>query len=292
MATSLFLGYKTPYMEKIILGINADQLDIHAINFACYIARLSQSRLTGVFLDDVTEEEVPAGQLLYGAQQYEMLMARTIPDKIEMEKQREENIRTFNEICAARKVHNYVHRGRGIPADDMIEESRFADLMILDAKTTFSKKEQISPSHFVRTVLTESECPVIIAPEGFDEISEIVFAYDGSKSSVFAIKQFTYLFPEMDDVKTTVLQVNKPDDWAIEERSKISEWLKPHYSSIGFHVLHGNVDTVLLGYLEGKKNVMVVMGAYGRSWTSTLFRPSSADPIVRAVNLPLFIAHY
>ncbi len=34
-----------------------------------------------------------------------------------------------------------------------------------------------------------------VAPESFDEIDEIIFACDGSKSAVHAIKQFTYLFP-------------------------------------------------------------------------------------------------
>jgi hypothetical protein len=35
-----------------------------------------------------------------------------------------------------------------------------------------------------------------------------------------------------------------------------------------------------------------VMGAYGRSWLSGLFKPATAGLLLKTINLPFFITHY
>ncbi len=61
---------------------------------------------------------------------------------------------------------------------------------------------------------------MILAPLSFEGIDEILFAYDGGKSALFSIRQFTSLFPELTDKKIIVLQVNEhaADDPVIERR--------------------------------------------------------------------------
>ena len=84
----------------------------------------------------------------------------------------------------------------GIGVSEIISKSRFADVVILNAATCMTVYDENFPSFFVKNILNNAECPVIISPEIFNGIDNIVFCYDGSKSSVFAMKQFTYLFPE------------------------------------------------------------------------------------------------
>lgn len=136
--------------------------------------------------------------------------------------------------------------------------------MIVDAETSFNEKFEGTPTVFVKDVLKDTECPVIIAPESFEGIDEIVFAYDRDKSSVFAIKQFTYLFPELGEKRTIILQVDKEGFWADEDKYNFKEWLQDHYNTIGFETLKGGAQDRLFDYLFKKKNVFVVMGAYGR----------------------------
>jgi nucleotide-binding universal stress UspA family protein len=42
----------------------------------------------------------------------------------------------------------------------------------------------------------------------------------------------------------------------------------------------------------GKQDVVVVMGAYGRSYVSGFFKKSSADPLIKKIDLPIFITHH
>ena len=278
-------------MEKILLVNDTDRIDRSAIEFACYMAKLTHSHVTGVFIENFGKEEVPEMIKVHGTPVVETIVASDLPDYLTQKTTLQENITFFKEACERRGVSSSVHQDKGDPIQELINESRFADLIIIDATIPAGTKVGSVPSDFVKNVLAESECPVIIAPLDFGGIEEILFAYDGSASSVFAIKQFTYLFPELEDKKATVLQVNKRGDSDIEQKYNINELLSPRYSSIGFQVLEGNADYELFGYLLGKKNIFLVMGAFGRSTFSTLFKPSNAELILKTINIPVFIAH-
>lgn len=266
--------YKKVIMEKILLALDAISLNMNTIDFGCHIARLTHSRLTGIFLEGLKEDRpVPVT---------EGDGAATI----------ETNIHRFREACVCRETLSLIHRDRGVPLTEVIEESRFADLMIIDPETAFNRKDVLSPGRFVKDVLRSVECPVIIAPYSCSEMNEIIFAYDGSASCVFAIRQFAHLFPGMRTTPVKIVSIRDDEELAVEEQFKMKEWLRAHFDNLHFEVRHGGgASDQLFSYLIEKKNAIVVMGAYGRNEVSNFFRPSHANLLVKTVNLPLFIAH-
>lgn len=279
-------------MKNILAAIDVLHPDKKTLEFACYLANETDSQLTGVFLENLVYADAPVLKTLYGFPYIETILTNEVADNIDKRKACESAIAHFYDICKSKNVRYNIHIDRGIPAEELIEESRFADALIIDAETSFSKKTESAPSKFVTDVLGESECPVIISPESFDGVDELVFAYDGSKSSVIAIKLFTYLFPQFTDRMIRVVQVNKDTDSAIKERRKFNDWLQCHYSIVDIVVLYGDPGEELFNYLFDKENIFVVMEAYGRSWLSNLFAKSKAHAIVKSINLPVLIAHY
>lgn len=279
-------------MEKILLAIDAVNLNMPAIDFACFIARLTQSKLTGVFLENLVADEKPVLKKTYGSPTLDWELdesSSAFRDKRELI---EKNITSFRKACENRSVACQIHRDRGMPSNEIISESRYADLIIVDPSTSFTRKYQGAPSRFIKDVLKDAECPVLVAPETFEGIDEIIFTYDGSKSAAFAIKQFTYLFPQLDDKKTIILQVNKEGEWAGADKHNLREWLQNHYSAIGFDALKGNTEDKLFDYLLNRKNTLIVMGTYGRNSLSRFFKPSRADLLIQTISQPIFISHY
>lgn len=264
-------------MKKVLVAIDARQINVNMLDFACFIAKLTHSKLTGIFFDNKQALAEPVNQHTISAEAKRPLV--------------NEGVRLFTEACNNRGANCSV-RHEGIPDIDIVKESRFAELIIVDPEMSFRGKKEEIPSGFIKELLTKSECPVILSPFSFYGIDEIVFAYDGSPASVFAIKQFIYLFPELTGKKITVLHVNEPGTDKVIEKDKIGELLQMHFSSIGFQLLHGKAGDELLGYLLGKKNMIVVMGAFGRSMLSDFFRHSTAELIIKTINLPVFIAHH
>ncbi len=273
-------------MEKILLALDARRLNTPSIDFACYLANLTGSRLTGIFLENLVDTAIPDSM--------QLSHAGAIGGPVtaeEVSAVTEENIRLFREACVCRGVPARVHRDRGVPLKEVVEESRFADLIVLDAETSFNERHGGAPSQFVKEVLTDAECPIILAPYNFERIDELFFAYNGTRSSVFAIKQFAYLFPELRTKKISVVSVREDGESYIEESFKMKEWLESHYMNVEYEVLKGDATDELFGYLLEKKNGIAVMGSYGRGILSRKLKSSHAKLILKSVNLPVFITH-
>jgi hypothetical protein len=278
-------------MEKILLAIDAVNPNRNALEFAAYLARLTKSKITGVFLENLVAEERFVLKQMHGLT-YVGWQLDEKSDQHNFKMQLvEKNIALFREGCINREVRYEIHRDRGVPARDLIAESRFADVLVVDAETSFNKQYEGVPTEFVRDILKKAECPVIIAPEHFEAIDEIVFTYNGSASSVFAIKQFTYLFPQLHNKKVSIIQANKDGQWKDIHKYQFKEWLKDHYRYLQFEALEGEAESQLYDYAFEKENMLLVMGAYGRTGLSRFFKPSHADLLIKTVTRPIFIAH-
>lgn len=271
-------------MKKIVLAINVDCYNPRSIDFACYMARLTKSRLTGLLITEAEYVQAPLVPAMEENSQF--------PDRAFDNSRVDAVSHAFANACANRGVQHSVEWEKTNDEDPIIRETRFADLLIIDPQLSPGEEATATPSNFARKVLAGAECPVLLAPYSFDEIDEIVFGYDGSRSSVYAIKLFAYLFPELGEKKITVLNITEEVNGTIVEKDRIRALIQMHFNSIGFNLLHGRPKDELFGYLMGKKNIMVVLGSFGRSMLSEFFNNSTADLVIKATNLPVFIAHH
>lgn len=274
-------------MEKILLAIDSQRINYSVIEFAHYVAKLTGSKLTGIFIEAPVYETISETNEIKNHSGNEKNVLSTESGKAFMNA--EQSILFFKEACTKEKFHFEVLRDQVSLLEDLIFESRFADLLIIDAEA--SNNQIDDGSYFAKEILAKAECPVIVTPASFKGIDEVVFCYDGSRSAVFAMKQFTYLFPQFSDKKVVVLEVNEEDVSTIYEKEKIRGLLKGHYSQIGFQVLNGDPTIELFTYLLQKKNAFIVMGAYGRKMMSNILNRSRADLVLRITDLPFFITH-
>lgn len=273
-------------MEKILLIIDAHKPSVAAIDFAAYMATIAQTKLTGLFIENTLHKsaatEIESPYFVY-----------TKPEDTIVTVDVEQGIRIFKEQCVKNNVLYDVVVDTGEPIQKVLYESRYADLLIMDPDINFYEMEQELPSYFVKSILMNAECSVMLAPADFTSTEEIAFCFDGSSSSVFAIKQFTYLLPEFAKTKAVLLEVKDSEKETFTEKHiRMMDWLRSHYKTVYYHILKGDVKEELFSYFFMKRNKIIVMGAYGRSLLSTFFRKSNADPLIRSIDLPLFITHY
>jgi len=278
-------------MKNIRLVIDAGHLNTHHVQFACYLASLTQSRLTGIFMQNAPYQEIPRMKVALGTPFTETVTLGDLPDFKERQELLQEHESTFRAICERQGVHVSVHENPHEPLEQILAESRYADLMIIGSDLAFEPSDEKKPSAFLKDVLCAVECPVMIAPAYFEGVEEIVFAYDGNAAAVHAIKQFSYLLPELEDCRLTIVQVigeNEPED---ADTSKLARLVSSHYSNAHFKKLYGRPNSELFAFLANKQKTLVVMGSYGRNAFSNMLTPSTADPLIRSLNLPVFIAH-
>lgn len=278
-------------MKNIRLVIDAGHLNTHHAQFACYLASLTRSRLTGIFMQNTPYQQVPEMKVALGTTFVETVTLSDLPDFAQKQVLLRENESTFRAICERQGVHVSVHENPHEPLEQILAESRYADLMIIGSDLAFEPWDEKKPSAFLKDVLCSVECPVMIAPNLFEGIEEIVFAYDGNASAVHAIKQFSYLLPELEDCRLTILRVVDEGEQDDPDEGKLARLVSTHFSNAHFKKLYGQPNSELFAFLMNKKKTLVVMGSYGRSTFSNMLTPSTADPLIRNLNLPVFIAH-
>lgn len=279
-------------MKKILIAVDPFHLNTSTLAFGCYLARLTNSAVTGVFLENLEADReaviVEGNGQTYVDYKINMESA-PVKEKIKLI---EEKIHQFKSYFDNHCVVNNIHIDKGVPIEEIIKETRYSDLLIIDAEAGFSPDNKSVPGSFARKMLTETECPVVIAPLTFEGIDEIIFAYNGSLSCMNAIKHFADIFPELHNLPVTVVEVYEGEDEPALFGKQLKEWMEARFSDIHYVLLSGPKESQLLAYLIEKHKSFIVMGAYGRNAISNFFRKSTGDVVVKTSSQPIFIAHH
>jgi len=276
-------------MKKILVAFDGLNYSPSLTDYAIEISRGSNSLVVGIFLYDLRYTnliytyayEIPA-TLAYSVEKIEKDDEQKISD----------HIRSFAAACENEGINHKVHLDRGVPLMELLKESAFADMILIDAKTSFFDFGEEAPSAFLKDLLAEAKCPVMIVPGKSEEIKNVVISYDGSESSIYAMKMFSYLFPEWNAKNTTIVSVNKSSTNHVPEGRNVKDLADRHFKNLKYEVLNGNATDELPKFLKkNKSNSMVVMGAYGRTALSRMFHASISNKVIKDLKMPVFITH-
>jgi nucleotide-binding universal stress UspA family protein len=199
----------------------------------------------------------------------------------------------FETACQDSGVEYSIHHDRDVAIQALKHESVYTDLLIIDSKETLTHYTEKLPTRFIRDLLGDAQCPVLIVPKKFKPIQKLILLYDGEPSSVHAIKMFSYLLPQLKHLETEVISVKPADETLhMPDNKLMKEFMKRHYPKAKFIVMKGLAEDEIVTRLKlERENALVVLGAYRRGTVSRWFRESMADILMKEVKLPLFIAH-
>lgn len=278
-------------MKKIIAAIDGLKYSESTVEYAVELARQTNSHLVGVFLDDQTYHSYKIYDLIHNKER----VTEEVIEKCEYEDRENRTIAAdqFRFACETAGLNYSAHHDRNIAIHELLHESIYADLLVIGAKETFTQYEENRPTHFIRDLLTNVECPVLVVPEKFQQIEKVVLLYDGEPSSVYAIKMFSYMFPSLKEKETEVISVKTVNqDMHVPDNRLMKEFMKRHFPQAAYTVLKGLPDIEIVNHLKCKtQHELIVLGAYQRNMVSRWFRPSMADALMQELQTPLFIAH-
>lgn len=276
-------------MKKILAVYDGTKYSEGASKYAIELAKATKSLLVGVFIHDMRYLN-----LAYVASWDQPFVDFSTLDTVQKEDHEKVklNIALFNRACDEKGIRHKVHLDKGVPLQEVLRESVFADILIVDSHTGFFSVGDSSPSPFLKDLLADAHCPVLIVPHSYTYFDKAILCYDGSGSSLSAIKMFAYLFPELGDMETVVVSVNDSSSNHLKDGNNFKDLASAHFNNISYEVLNGNAEDELIRYLkQSGTNSIVVMGAYGRSAFSRLFQQSMANRVIKELNLPVFITH-
>lgn len=278
-------------MKKYLAVFDGYKFSKSTLNYAIQLARLNDAHLVGVFLDE----------FIYGTYDWSKIY-RTYenPEKIiqkldlKDKAKRDYAVKVFQQACDKAKIRYNVHRDKKIALQELKHESMFADLIIINKQETFTRYKEKIPTRFIKNLLTDVQCPVLIVPNRFIAVDKIILLYDGKPSSLYAIKMFSYLLGNMKQLPVEIVSVNDyyPPNYRLPDNKLMREFSKRHFQNAKITVLDGGAEEQIIAHLRNhKENELVVLGAYRRTDLSRFFKESMADSLMKELDIPLFIAH-
>jgi hypothetical protein len=273
-------------MKKVLITFDGMHFSNGAFDFARYMNECEPILLTGLFLPEVD---------YIGLWNYATASAGPFITPV-MERESVEvvqaNIERFEMLCTKHNIDYRVHNDFvDFALPELKKETRFADLAIVGSEMFYKNLGTKDPNEYLREALHLAECPIMLVPEKFDLPQSNILAYDGSKSSVFAIRQFAYLFPELTRNSTLLVTANEEGTKMLPEEQYIEELAGRHFPDLTLFKLELDPRKYFATWISEKKNAILVSGAFTRSSFSQLFRKSFVSDVIKDHKLPVFIAH-
>lgn len=273
-------------MKKVLLAFDGKNFSEGAFEFARKLNELQPILLTGVFMPS----SVFSNMWTYAdanAGVYAPLIDEEDTEILE------QNIAKFENHCRKNDINYRVHKGYTEYAlPDLQKESIYADLLIIGSEVFFENLDTQSPNSYLQDALHSIKCAAVLVPEKFYFPESIVLAYDGSDDSVFAIKQFAYLFPELCNKEVLLVYASEDDEADFPYKIEMEELVARHFSNLTLCKLDINPRKFFSTWISEKKSALLVSGSYKRSGVSQLFKKSFIKDVIAQHELPIFVTHH
>jgi nucleotide-binding universal stress UspA family protein len=279
-------------MKKFLAVFDGFKMSESTMKYAIELSIAANAHLVGLFLEEFVYRSYNVYKVVTTEKEYETVLKQL--DEKDRQK-RDLAVLQFEAACQKAGIHFSVHRDKQIALQEVKHESMFADLIIISKWETFTKYKEKLPTYFIKELLIDMQCPVLLVPAAYRPLSKINLLYNGSPAAVYAIKMFSYLFDNLQTIPAEVLTV-KDDNLAnlhLPDNKLMKEFMKRHFPKAVYSIQKGDAENTISNYLKNHpENELVVLGAYQRSDLSRFFKSSMADVLMKKLDTPLFIAHH
>jgi hypothetical protein len=273
-------------MKKVLLVFDGTNFSEGAFEFVRRLNEKNKILATGVFVPQVNYANIWS----YAGTAGTTTSIPLIED--EEAEQIGKNIERFQRLCEKNNIEFRIHKDfYDFALPELREETRFADVVILGSESFYANIGVGEPNDNLKMALHDVECPIIIVPEKFSFPENNILSYDGSESSVYAIKQFAYLFPEFTTQPTLLVYSKDELEDDIPHAEYIEELAARHFPDLTIMKLHLDPKDFFADWISNKKNAILVSGAFGRSSLSRVFKKSFVKDVIKEHKLPIFITH-
>lgn len=184
-------------IKRILVPLDPSEYSKQALNVACTIAKYHKAEITGVTILDIPGIKESIGTIPLGAAFY----ARELTEvKIkDANKRIDELVNYFERTCKEKEIPYQVSKLQGIPSDQILEVSKYYDVLIIGKSTFFHFETSDVPGDSFTKILDHSVTPVLAIPKQFnlDNIAhmplKIMIAFDGSLPAVRSLQRFAQL---------------------------------------------------------------------------------------------------
>jgi hypothetical protein len=274
-------------MKKLLFTCDGNHFSHSLFAFAASINKQEKIWLKGVFLPSMDYSRLPAFAYVNS---YEGFLP---PDFYEQEeKLMDQSIKQFEDLCQEHQISHSTYKHTGFDAlQGLLDETRFADGVLVQSKNFFSAMDGGQPNAELNQLLHSTECPVFLIPEMFEEPKNIIFAYDGERSCMAAIKHLGMVMKNYKKLPLTIISFSVPSGERPPYEKLIAEYIGCHYKKFIIKVVDSDGADYLDHWLAEYPSPLIITGSYSRSGLSRTFKKSFISTELNDQKFPIFLFH-
>lgn len=203
-----------------------------------------------------------------------------------------ENIEQFKVFCQHHGIERRIHQDFfdfAIP--ELQRESRFSDLLVINSEAFHEEGHSSASNEYLQEAICSIECPVMVTPKDAKHPTSNILCYDGSASSVQAIKQFAYLFPAATSNATLLFHIKENGEDVLPDESHIEALAKRHFFNLAVFDPGKDPKKHFDKWLQEQTGAIIVRAAFKRSEIAKLLSKNFINQVTIDQRLPIFMAH-
>ncbi len=184
-------------IKRILVPLDPSPYTETAVRIATTMAKIYNAQLTGLVVLDIPGIEKSIGPIPMGALHF--------AEKIELAKKTEASqrieslMKKFCDACEKEDIAFTEAHEQGYPSDQIIEVSKYYDLVILGLRTFYHFETSDKAGDSLENLLRESVTPIMGVPQDFymnilgGEKIKVLIAHDGGLQSARTLQRFSQL---------------------------------------------------------------------------------------------------
>lgn len=278
-------------LSRILLPLDPSPYSDAAFRYARGLALAHNAEITGLMILDTPEIERAVGHVTPGALEYARKAGRR------REGLAHEHIQEQLSLFAARCEEFGVRHGevevQGAPAEMIIGESVFFDVVVMGMETHYNFETSDEPSRTLQEIAGHMMPPVITVPlkeYAPESTKHVTIAFGGSRTAARSVRQFVAL-GMFKEAQISVLCSNPDMDVANELMAAVTRYLFAHgYNEIAHAWTPGPVIEAMKDqYLEEAD--LIVLGAHAKPGILSFLYGQVTKFVLNEGSTPVFIAN-
>ncbi len=198
-------------------------------------------------------------------------------------------IRTeFERRCVASSVSGSIVFTTGEISQNIIQRSRWVDLVILNLDYPPSTQPLATLNHGFRSLIQRCPRPILAVKKTVSPLNKVLLAFDGSPKAREALFVAAYLCGQwnLPLVVVSVLESGRVSPVELEEAR---QYLENHNLQATFSQREGSIDQVILQAVAEYNCDLLLMGGYGRGPFLDVVLGSTVNHVLNEINIPVLI---
>jgi nucleotide-binding universal stress UspA family protein len=277
-------------IKSILVTLDGSEHSQTAARYAIWLAERLQATVVGLHVIDVVSIE-GSGAFLHdvsGSLGFEPYLDFSSKMREALQTRGTVLLEQFLAACAERGVRADTQLATGIIANEICEQARTADLVVLGHRGVNERFSTGLLGGTTESVTRKCPKPVLVCPMEFKAITRPLLAYDGSPRAASAMHEAAELVTAL-HLPLTVLHVGKDDAAAQRIVDEARRYLATHRVEIELVTRAGYANEAILEAMSDGGHDLLIVGAYGHSRIIEMVLGSTTEYVLRNATTPVFL---